>query len=107
MSFGHPIWEREFIPVFSASWDLRGAIDEKTRLDPRLALPFLDAAACGPSGVLLSGTPYSAYRGADPLWFVNLKTGESRHIATAAECNAAVTAWGRPPFWGKTVTGGV
>lgn len=105
MSFGHPIWELGFVPVFSASWDLRGAIDLKTRLDPSLAIPFVDAATCGARGVLLGGAPYSAYRGAAPLWFVDLKTGATRRITNSASCNATIAEWGRPPFWGPTVTG--
>ena len=105
MSFGHPIWESGFIPVFSASWDLRGAMDLWTRVDPSSALPFLDGATCGPAGVIFGGVPYTAYRGTFPLWFVNLKTGAARHIVSARQCDATVAAWGRPPFWGKTITG--
>jgi len=106
MSFGHPIWERGFIPVFAASWDLRGAIEFETRVDPPAALPFVDAAKCGRTYVLLGSTPYLQYRGSSPLWFVNLANGQSRRISSSAQCQAAIMAWGRPPFWGKTVTGG-
>jgi hypothetical protein len=105
MSFGHPIWERNHVPVFSASWDLRGAIDFETQLDPPVALPFLDSAQCGPKDVLLGSVPFHAYRASSPLWFVNVASGEARRISTAAQCNAAVADWGRPPFWGSTVTG--
>lgn len=106
MSFGHPIWERGFIPVFAASWDLRGAIEFETRVDPPAALPFVDDAKCGSTYVLLGSTPYLQYRGSSPLWFVNLANGQSRRITSSAQCQAAIMAWGRPPFWGKTITGG-
>jgi hypothetical protein len=105
MSFGHPMYERGFIPVFAASWDLRGAIDHETRVDPPDALPFSAGAQCGPTSVLLAGKPYLEYRALSPLWFVNLANGQARRISSTAECEAAIAAWGRPPFWGKTVTG--
>ena len=105
MSFGHPIWERGFVPVFSASWDLRGAIDARTGVDPPSALPFVDQAQCAASGVELDGAPYLAYRAASPLWFVNVSTGQARRITSRRSCEATVAAWGRPPFWGRSVTG--
>lgn len=105
MSFGHPIWERGFIPVFSASWDLRGAIDQTTAIDPPAALPFLAEATCAATGVQLGSTPYLQYRAPSPLWFINLSNGQSRRITSKKSCEAAVATWGRPPFWGRTVTG--
>jgi hypothetical protein len=106
MSFGHPMWERDFIPVFAASWDLRGAIAVTTRVDPPSALPFGDFASCGAGGVIVGGTRFAAYRGPSPLWFVNLSDGRARRVSSTAQCAAVVAAWGRPPFFGSTVTGG-
>jgi hypothetical protein len=105
MSFGHPIWERGFIPVFAASWDLKGAIVQETDVDAPRALPFVDQAACAATEVTLEGAPYLAYRASSPLWFVNLASGQARRITSLAQCERAVADWGRPPFWGKTVTG--
>ena len=105
MSFGHPIWERGFIPVLAADWDLSGMIAIDTKIRPPAALPFMDQTRCGPEGVLRGEAPYLAYRADSPLWFVNLSTSEARRITTDAQCEAAVKAWGRPPFWGKSVTG--
>ena len=104
MSFGHPIWESGFIPVFSASWDLRGAMDLWTRVDPSSALPFLDGATSDPRRDLRRRALHRLPRDV-PLWFVNLKTGAARRIVSARQCDATVAAWGRPPFWGKTITG--
>jgi hypothetical protein len=105
MSFGHPLWERGYIPVFTSKWDLRGAIDAETPADPSRALPFVDGARCGPRAVVVDKQPYLAYQAASRLWFVNLATGEARRISSSARCEAAIAAWGRPPFWGKTITG--
>lgn len=105
LSFGHPLWERGFIPVFAAGWDLRGAIDHETAIDPVRAVPFVDAATCAVQGVAFDGRPYASYRGRSPVWFVNLATAQARRITSTALCNQAVADWGRPPFWGKTITG--
>lgn len=108
MSFGHPIWERGFIPVFAAGWDLRGAMDVETRVDPPQAVPFVDTATCGAQASEVSGVAFARYDDANsPLWFVNTRTSEVRRIASRAACDAAVKAWGRPPFWGVSITGPV
>jgi hypothetical protein len=39
------------------------------------------------------------YRVSSPLWFVNAKTREARRITSQAQCQAAVAAWGQPPFF--------
>lgn len=105
MSFGHPIWERGFIPVIAAGWDLSGMIAIDTPITPSTSLPFTDDSNCGPVGVRRGETPFIAYRGGAPLWFVNLSTSEARRIGSKMGCEAAIKAWGRPPFWGKSVTG--
>lgn len=104
VTFGHPIWERGFIPVFASSWDVRGAIDERTGNDPPRALPFLASVTCGARGVLLDGALLLAFRGREPVWFVNTATSEARRVRDAASCNAAATDWGPPPFWGRTIS---
>ncbi len=100
MSFGHPLWEPGFIPVFSAGWDLRGAIDVETPLDPPAAVPFMDTAVCTAQGADVAGAPFARYAGvASPLWFVNTSTGDARRIASRKACVATAAEWGRPPFF--------
>lgn len=105
IAFGHPIWEEGFVPVFSASWDLRGAIDERTSIDPPQALPYLDGLTCGPAGLLFDGAPWAPYRGRSPVVFVNTRSREVRYVSDAAGCQAGTVAWGPIIFWGRTVTG--
>jgi hypothetical protein len=106
VSFGHPIWERDFIPVFSASWDLRGMIDYELHVDPPRAVPFVSTAACARDGVLVDGDLFARFHGGSPLWFANAATGVGRPIESQKECQTAVAEWGPPPFWGESVTGG-
>jgi hypothetical protein len=103
VSFGHPIWERGFIPVFSAGWDLRGAIDVRTHVDPPQALPFVSTAACGATSLLEAEARLIDYQGPSPLWFVNTSTAEVRRINSREACEKAVADWGRPPFWGTSI----
>lgn len=103
VTFGHPIWERGFIPVFAAGWDVRGAIDLRTHVDPPQAVPFVSSASCGPDSVIESGKRLIPYQGPSPLFFVNTTTAEARRIVDLAGCEKAVADWGRPPDWGRTV----
>jgi len=105
ITFGHPIWEDGFVPVFSASWDLRGAIDERTSIDPPRALPYVAGLTCGPAGLLFDGEPWAPYRGHSPIVFVDTHARQARPVEDAAGCEQAVAAWGPTIFWGTTVTG--
>jgi hypothetical protein len=105
-SFGHPIAERGYIPVFAASWDLRGMLDYRTRVDPVLASPWLPEMTCQADGVHAAAGLWSPYRAKSELWFVNATTAASRRITSARVCQATVTEWGAPPLFGRTVTGG-
>jgi hypothetical protein len=99
VSFGHPIWEQHFIPVFAANWDLRGAIADETRDNPVGATPFFPGMGCGAAG-LTSGTETLAlYRSAAPLWFVDAATGAARHIASQPACQRAVASLTPLPFF--------
>lgn len=106
VSFGHPIWERDFVPVFAAGWDLRGMIDYETDHDPPAAIPFVPGASCQPQRVTLDGAPFAPYRNGPPLWFANATTGEARQIRSLQDCTRTLTDWGPPPYWGRTVAGG-
>ncbi len=105
ITFGHPLWEKGFVPVFSASWDLRGAIDERTSIDPPQALPYLDGLTCGPAGLLFGGEPWAPYSGGSPVVFVNTRSRQARPIEDLVTCDRTVAEWGPTIFWGKTVTG--
>jgi hypothetical protein len=106
VSFGHPIAERGYIPVFAASWDLRGMLDYETRVDPIRASPFLPEMSCQPDGLHSSIGVFSPYRAGPELWFVNATTGAARHITSVRVCAATIARWGPPPLFGRTVTGG-
>jgi hypothetical protein len=105
MSFGHPIWEKDFIPVFAARWDLRGALDYETRIDSPDALPFFPGTECSPTGVTLQGGQGTLpYRSSTPLWFINGASAQALPIRSMRRCEETVAAWGVPPFWGPSVT---
>jgi hypothetical protein len=106
IGFDVPIWQRGFVPVFAAGWDLKGALDWETPVDPPVAYPLLPTLSCGAAGVVEGQTVIASYAAqGEPLFFVSPKRETAVHIITQAACEKAITAWGRPPFWGSTVTG--
>ena len=100
ITFGHPIWEPGYIPIFSSSWDVRGAIDAQTSIDPPVAMPFVPGTACGPAGVTYDGGAFADYRAPDgsPLWFINTVTYAHFPVPNKARCDAAVAEFGAPPY---------
>jgi hypothetical protein len=105
VAFGIPVWERGWVPVFASDWDLRGAIDYSTDIDPPQAYSFIqDQAKCGPAGVTFGGAALIRYRGPSPLWFVNPALWQARPVQSRAQCEQLVATWGHAPFWGTTVT---
>jgi hypothetical protein len=107
VSFGHPLWERGFIPVFAASWDLRGAIDLETDHDPDKAIPVQTGVTCGDTAALFQGAPYMPYDGPSEVWFVDSLNLRAVRVRSRSECERAVAGFGAQPFWGKTVSGGL
>lgn len=99
VSFGHPIWEQRFIPVFAARWDLRGAIVDETHDRPPVATPFFPGMGCGPSGLMNGPALLVPYTGPDPLWFVDATTGAARHILSQTSCRKAVAQLTPLPFF--------
>jgi len=106
IGFDVPIWQQGFVPVFAAGWDLRGAIDWETRVDPPVAYPLLPTLTCGASGIVEGATLIATYEqpGA-PLYFASPKRRTAVRVSTKRECDQTIARWGRPPFWGSTVTG--
>lgn len=106
IGFDAPIWERGFVPVFAAGWDLRGAIDWETAVNPPVAFPLVPTLTCGAAGVVEGANVIASYaeRG-EPLYFVSPKRQTAVRVATQATCENTIARWGRPPFWGSTVTG--
>lgn len=94
-TFGHPGSERAGIPIFSASWDLKGAVQLKYN-DPTLnAYPILQGtelscadAGLGPLGNGLSpnanGAPYQH------TYFVDVGTWTGERINTQRQCETAL-----------------
>jgi hypothetical protein len=105
MGFDTPVWERGWVPVFSATWDLRGAIDYTTRVDPPAAAPWLPGASCGPRGIDLNSSPFATYENAAaPLYFVSPARSLAVRVRSKHQCGSLVAKWGPPPMWGRTVT---
>jgi hypothetical protein len=106
IGFDTPIWEAGFVPVFAAGWDLRGAVDWETSVDPPVAYPLLPTLTCGMPGVVEGATLIASYdQPGQPLYFVSPKRRVAVRVASRRACERAITSWGRPPFWGSTVTG--
>ncbi len=99
VGFGVPIWEPDFIPVFAASWDLRGAIDYETAVDPPRASPLTDSMVCGKRGLFLEGELFMPYLIPEsPIYFIDAETKKAERVRTQAECRSTIARWGRPPF---------
>jgi hypothetical protein len=105
VSFGHPIWEARFIPVFAADWDLRGAIDERTGHDPAAAVPWTPDLACGTEGVTRGPETYLPYNGAYPMFWIDAESYKVVRIRSLQACQKWLGLFGAPPYFGKTVSG--
>jgi hypothetical protein len=105
IGFDVPQWEAGWVPVFATSWDLRGALDYETDVDPLRAVPAQEGMVCGPRGVLLGEEPFADYRSDEaPLWFVSPYRKTSERVRSQRQCQALVDRWGYAPAWGRTVT---
>lgn len=106
IGFDVPIWERGFVPVFASSWDLRGAINYETAVDPPVAYPLLPTLTCGVTGMVEGEALVAAYnQSTAPLYFVSPKRRTAVRVRSESVCERMIVKWGRPPFWGSTVTG--
>jgi hypothetical protein len=99
-NFGTPIWEPEYIPIFAATWDLKGALRYTTGLNAALVTPFLPLMTCGPEGIINEEVPYAAYRVlGQPLYFIDTQNGGTAvRVNSKASCEAELAKWGYPPF---------
>lgn len=105
IGFDVPMWEAGWIPVFATSWDLRGALDYETDVDPVRAVPAREGMVCGPREVLFDEEPFAEYRSDEaPLWFVSPYREVAKRIRSQRQCQALVDRWGYAPAWGRTVT---
>ncbi len=106
IGFDTPIWESGWVPVFASSWDLRGAIEYETSVDPPVAYPLLPTLTCGTIGMVEGGTLIASYdEPGVPLYFVSPKRRAIVRVKEKGACEEMIAKWGRPPFWGSTVTG--
>jgi hypothetical protein len=106
IGFDVPIWERGFVPVFAAGWDLRGAIDWETAVNPPVAYPLVPTLTCGRAGVVEGTAVIASYaQPGEPLYFVSPKRRAAVRVTMQRTCEQTIAKWGRPPFWGSTVTG--
>lgn len=107
LGFDTPIWEQGFVPVFAASWDLRGALDYTTHIDyPRVIPDVPGQVSCGPTGILVGGAPFTPYlRPGEPLYAVSPRRGLAVPIDSQSSCDQITARWGQNPFWGATGPG--
>lgn len=104
--FDTPLWERGWVPVFAAIWDLRGMIDYMTDVDPVYASPFGPDVTCGRKGVQKAEVMVAPYRGSSaPVYFVSPSRRLAVEVRSSRDCERWLAAWGRPPFWGRSITG--
>jgi hypothetical protein len=105
IGMGAPLYEDGFIPVFSATWDLQGAIEYTTAVKPPAAMPLDPTLQCGPSGLISGGVVQMPYRvPGEPLYFINAQRRAAIAVDSQMSCKRAIARWGRPPFWGRTVS---
>jgi hypothetical protein len=106
IGFDFPLWERDFVPVYSASWDLLGMLFYETHLRPASALPRFPDLACAADGVTTGGVTASTYDdSARPLYFVSPVRRQAVRIDDQKTCERILARWPANPFWGSTVTG--
>jgi hypothetical protein len=98
LSFGHPIYEANWIPVLSTGWDLRGAIDLETPIDPPKAIPWIPGVECGATSVVFDGRPYMPYGGRSPVYAFNPGVPALVPLHSAADCRSVLAQWGPPPY---------
>lgn len=102
IGFGAPNWEPEFIPIFAAPWDLKGALEYTTELTVDEASPMtaVEPSPCKPGGVIPEGTATFPYEvPGKPLYFIDATEGAAIRVRSQADCRRAVTRWGVPPFF--------
>ena len=107
ISFGHPLFESGYIPVFAYTFDLKAALRLKNNRTPARAAPALEPAetACGDTAVVFGTQPFADYSGPRELWFVNATLAQARRIQTQSDCVKAYSDWGLPPYWGSSPPG--
>jgi hypothetical protein len=106
IGMGAPLYEDGFVPVFAASWDLQGAIAYTTAVKPPAAMPLDPTLQCGASGLVSGGAVQMPYRvPGQPLYFINAQRRAAIAVNSQTGCKGAIARWGRPPFWGRTVSG--
>jgi hypothetical protein len=105
IGMGAPLFEDGFVPVFAATWDLQGAIAYTTAVKPPKAMPLDPTLQCGTSGVVSSGAVLMPYRvPAEPLYFINAQRRAAIAVDSQTGCERVIARWGRPPFWGRSVS---
>jgi hypothetical protein len=95
VSFGHPTHLADEVPVFYASWDLRGALKTTYDLPGLSAHPWTADGLCTRSGVSFvdsSGTARELY-GYHQLIFVDVRTRASVAIRDRRACVSTIDAW--------------
>lgn len=103
VGFDTPMFEAGFVPVFAATWDLRGAIDYTTPVDPPVAAPFAPTMSCGPTGLVLDGTPLTPYTlPGSRLYGVSPRRVSAVLIDSQVSCLRLEQQWGPVPLFGVT-----
>lgn len=100
LGFDTPEWEAGYVPVFAASWDLRGAIDYTTKLDPPAATPFVAGTQCKATGVVAPGGVPMAYSSPKhPLYAVSPSRDKAVALRSRDACVRVSKRWGPVPLF--------
>ena len=93
VGFDTPLFEQGWIPNLSTTWDLRGAIDYETQVDPAAAIVWQPGMSCGPDAVLHAAGVAEEYDlSGQPVYFVSPRRQVALHVTSQRQCERTVHA---------------
>ncbi|WP_205696704.1 hypothetical protein [Conexibacter sp. SYSU D00693] len=99
---GHPGYEALGIPIFTATWDLDGAVKVRYDRPDWRAVPITEgvALACTREGVFPDGSGGGPTFGAayGKAWLVDVVAGKATQLTSQARCEAVAKALAPPPL---------
>ena len=102
---GYPAYLTLGVPVFAATWDLKGMLIDEYQDSTLKAYPLVEGGAliCGPDGISMTGTvesveaaPYGSAR------LLDLSTGKHVTLRTRRECERALPDFPPGPLYAMT-----
>jgi hypothetical protein len=68
-------------------------------------MPLDPSLQCGAQGLVSDGVLQMPYRApGQPLYFIDAQRRAAIAVDSQTGCKSVIARWGRPPFWGRTVT---